>query len=104
MTNNVSLPGERSLTETLNAQTAKIAWSELQRPFATGGVFELLAPHDLVHTAVALAEDNASVIAPLVETKAMAKVEDARAQEWLESDQMLWAVVVAPYVLVQLPK
>ena len=101
---NEPLPGEPSLHETLNAQTAKIPWSELQRPFASGAVFELAKGNDLVKVAVALAEDDAATISPLVESNAMLKVEDERAQQWAQDDTVLWCVVVAPYVLVQEPE
>lgn len=95
---------EPGLFETLNAQTARIPWQELQRPFASGAVFELQAGEDLVLVAKALAEDDAQTIAPLMDSGQLAAVDDQRAAEWFEDDVTVWAVVVAPYVLVQLPQ
>ncbi len=90
-----------NLETKLNRETAKISWSELARFYASGAVVEVDASQDLIDVAKAMAEDNASRIAELMADGLLNKVDDRRAQDWQRDNQTLWAVVVAPWVLVQ---
>ncbi|MBD2859154.1 DUF2288 domain-containing protein [Spongiibacter sp. KMU-158] len=93
-------PHDDLLTK-LNRETAKIAWSELDRFYATGAVVEVAASEDLVNVAKAMAEDDAAQISRLMGEGLLFKVDDQRAAQFQEGDRVLWAVVVAPWVLVQ---
>lgn len=85
----------------LIAETAKIPWLELQRFFAAGSVIGVAPELDLVDVACAMAADNKAVVAPWVEAGLVGAVSDTQALEWLDSDALVWAVVLSPWVLVQ---
>ena len=85
----------------LNLETAQIAWQELQRFFAGGAALMVSADLDLVEVAFRMSEDNVAQIQRWVEAGKLGKVTDAQAAAWFESDALVWAVVVSPWVLVQ---
>lgn len=85
----------------VNLETARIAWKELQRFFASGAAFMLDTELDLVEAAFQISEDNRVQVAQWMETGQIARVPDAQALAWYEGDAEVWAVVVRPYVLVQ---
>ena len=89
------------LSNRLNAETAKIPWSELQRFFAKGVVLVVDAQLDIIEVACELSLDNKSQWDEWLSSGQIAKVSDKQAQYWFDSDALLWAVVVAPWVLVQ---
>ena len=85
----------------LNLETAKIAWKELQRFFDGGAALMGSADLDLVEVAFQMSEDNVAQIQRWAEAGELGKVTDAQAAAWIESDALVWAVVVSPWVLVQ---
>ncbi|WP_373077932.1 DUF2288 family protein [Zhongshania sp.] len=85
----------------LNRETSKIDWQALQRFYAQGAVLVVAADQDLVATAAAFAEDNTQHIASLLEKGLLQKADEAQAKTWLTEKCEVWAVVVAPWVLVQ---
>ena len=86
----------------LNQETAKINWRELQRYYAGGNMVEVDGSLDLVQTGVELVEDNKALIESLINSSKIKPVDDERAKQWLEDNQTLWALVVKPWVLVQI--
>lgn len=96
MTNDIEV-----MRATLNGETARIAWSELQTLFARGIVVQVDASLDLIDVAVQMALDDKNAIATWMEKKQVGKVNDETAQTWLERNPELWTVVVAPWILVQ---
>jgi hypothetical protein len=89
------------LRDRLNRETARVAWTELQRQYAAGNVVYVASGLDLVEIAVRLANDDKDVLAGLIAQQRVGKVTDAQAAGWLDAGAALWAVVVAPFVLVQ---
>lgn len=85
----------------LNAETAMIQWSELQRQFAQGRTLYVDSTLDLVGVAKAIIEDDSAYMEPLVSAERVRAVLDDEAQAWLKEEKSVWAVVVPPYVLVQ---
>jgi hypothetical protein len=85
----------------VNLETARIAWKELQRFFASGAAFKVDTELDLVEAAFQISEDNRAQVAQWMETGQITRVSDAQALAWYEGDAKVWAVVVRPYVLVQ---
>ena len=77
----------------LVSETAKIAWSELQRFFAAGQTLFDASELDLV--------DVAEQVGHWLKKSRVASVNDAQARDWIKQDSILWAVVVKPWVLVQ---
>ncbi len=85
----------------LIAETAKLAWPELERHFARGTVIRVAGDLDLIEVALRLVEDDKVVVAEWMGQDKIGHttLEDARA--WVERQSSFWAVVVAPWVLIQ---
>ena len=91
------------LISKLNKETAKISWHELQRFYAQGRVLYVADQLDLIDVAYQFAVDNVEQCLFWKEQKLVTAVTDLQASDWYQSEKLLWAVVVAPWVLVQLP-
>ena len=85
----------------LNAQTGRISWPELARYFARGLVVCLARGEDLVAVAETLISDDAVDIERLAADGRLHRALDEDAMRWQEESTEFWAVVVAPWVLVQ---
>ena len=85
----------------LNAETSKISWKEMQTFFASGNVVFVDSSLDLVDIASEFSLDNKEVFESLIGCGKVGVVSDQQAQQWFDSDATVWAVVVAPWVLVQ---
>ena len=86
---------------TVNLETARIAWKELQRFFANGSAIYVSSDLDLIEVAFQISEDNKEQVLAWMNTGQLARVSDTQALAWYEADAEVWAVVVRPYVLVQ---
>lgn len=85
----------------LNLETAQLAWPELERHFARGSVIKVAPGTDLVDTALHVAENNAATVQEWLANGRIARAEMHDAEDWHARKPMFWAVVVAPWVLVQ---
>lgn len=85
----------------LNAETARIAFAELAPHFARGAVVHVDAGLDLVEVAACFAEDRRADVEDWLRSGAIGVATDAQAQAWADANAEFWAVVVAPWVLVQ---
>ncbi len=85
----------------LNLETAQLAWSELERHFARGDVIKVAPGMDLVDAALHVAENNAATVQAWLAEGRIARAELSDAEDWHARQPMFWAVVVAPWVLVQ---
>jgi|ERR1019366_8510858 hypothetical protein len=85
----------------INQETARIAWKELQRFFASGAAILVAPDLDLVEVAFQLSEDNKPQVKQWLSAGRVGNVTDEQALAWYEADADVWAVVVSPYVLVQ---
>jgi len=94
------------LTARLNQETAKLSWTELERHFARGSVIKVEQGEDLILTAALFANDDAKAIEDKISQGLVANATMDDAKTWNERQSEFWAVVVAPFVLVQeiLPK
>jgi hypothetical protein len=96
------VPGrEALLRREFMGQTARIRWHELQTYYARGSVVAVDAGLDLVEVAVQLGMDRADRFRAWIDAGQVAPVSDSQALAWYEADAVLWAVVAAPWVLVQ---
>lgn len=89
------------LKEEIHSETARIAWSELQRFFAAGKAIHVSTELDLVEVATQIANDNSAAIKTWMDNGKVAPVSDDQARYWIATDALVWAVVVKPWVLVQ---
>lgn len=93
---------EALLLAKLNQETARIAWSELMRWFASGAVVGVSPELDLIDVAAAMTRDDSAAFAEWMKKQMVARISDEQAQAWLDQDVTVWAVVVKPWILVQL--
>lgn len=99
MSDSVVRPSEHYFK--LSRETARIGWNELARFFAQGRVLGVAPGIDLPGVAAALADDDAAKVRAWKDAGELKPVPDDQAREWFEQDVEVWAVTVAPYVLVQ---
>lgn len=85
----------------LLGETATITWQELQPFFARGSVLCVASGLDLVGVAEALAEDVKERVGQWLASGELRRMDVAEAEDFQARDPQLWAVVVAPWVLVQ---
>jgi hypothetical protein len=84
----------------LLGETASITWKELQPFFAKGALLWVEPTLDLIAVAQAFAENSEAQVAAWVNSGEVGKVSESKALDLLERDPPLWAVVVAPWVLI----
>lgn len=90
------------LRQEYHGQTARINWHDLQTYYAAGSVISVHSKLNLVEVAVQLGLDNTEQFQQWIEAGEVAPVTDEQALAWYEGNTQLWAVVAAPWVLVQL--
>ena len=82
-------------------QTACIHWHQLQTYYAHGNVICVAQELDLVEVAVQLGMDNTECFQSWIAAEQIAGVSGEQALTWYDTNRELWAVVAAPWVLVQ---
>jgi hypothetical protein len=92
---------DEDLRQQLNLQTGKISWQELQRHFARGAVVKVAPNVDLVTVAVSFVKDDRAAIEAWLKDGSVVRSSDQDATSWAASNATFWAVVTAPWVLVQ---
>ncbi|WP_455375316.1 DUF2288 domain-containing protein [Kaarinaea lacus] len=100
MTSN-NTPDNDLLFHKLNQETGKINWSELQRHFARGIVIVVDPDLDLVKIAEQISEDQDEIVKSLLDAAKISRATDEDAIRWNKHNQDFWAIVIAPWVLVQ---
>ena len=85
----------------LNRETARIGWGELEKHFASGNVVYVSPELDLIEVAYQVSLDNKAAVQNWLKAGQVASASDEQAAEWHANNAELWAVVVAPLVLVQ---
>ncbi len=92
---------EELLKHELNGQAGKITWPELEKHFARGVLIKVANDLDLIEVALSISKDDKqSINTLLTENKIQhATIEDAKL--WVETQPHFWAIVIAPWVLIQ---
>lgn len=85
----------------LNLETSRIHWHELQTYYARGNVVRVAPALDLLEVAAELTEDNKDRFENWMREDLVGEVSPDLARAWYDRNAELWAVVVAPWVLVQ---
>jgi hypothetical protein len=85
----------------LNAETGKLTWRELERHFARGVVIKVAGDLDLVDVAVAMSHDDKAVVEAWLTQGRIARASTDDAIAWHAQQSQFWAVVAAPWVLIQ---
>ncbi len=92
---------DEPLKQKLNRETAKIHWQALEQHHQQGAVITVSPKLDLITVAVAFAEDNRTAVEKWLGESEIEKTSEKQAKAWSEINPELWAVVVAPWILVQ---
>lgn len=96
-----SASSQDELKTKLNLETSRIHWQDLQTHFARGQVVQVSADLDLLDVATELAADNKECFEQWMSAGKVGEVDAPSAQAWYDKNTELWAVVIAPWVLVQ---
>lgn len=84
-------------------QTALIHWDELQVHFARGALIRVADNVDLVETALSIVKNDTAAVEGLQELKQLDAPNDDDARAWADQNPEFWALVIAPWVLIQGP-
>lgn len=85
----------------LNLETSRIGWRELQTYYARGHVVRVSPELDLLDVAAELTADNKDQFQQWMAQGQVGDISPDLARAWYDREADLWAVVVAPWVLVQ---
>ncbi len=100
---NSNITQEATLETQLNGETGRLRWAELERHFARGVVVWVDAGLDLVAVAAAFVRDDEAAVMAWMTAGQVQRADTEQARDWHARDADLWAVVAAPWVLVQDP-
>lgn len=89
------------LTTRLNLETGRLEWTELQRHFARGIVLVVSRDLDLVEAGATLIRDDKDTVAAWKDQGRLRPAGDADARRWQSENAGFWALVIAPWVVVQ---
>jgi hypothetical protein len=95
---------QEQLAGEFHQQTAQITWHELQPQFARGAVVIVGPALDLVEVALQLRQDNKAQFEQWLTSGDISGPSDEQAQQLFDDNPTVWAVVAAPWVLVQLER
>lgn len=90
-----------TLSARLNAETGKLSWEELERHYARGVVVKVAIGLDLVEVAAHIVRDDKAAVEAWLASGQVARASAEDARRWRDSNAALWAVVAAPWVVVQ---
>ncbi|WP_417518968.1 DUF2288 domain-containing protein [Marinobacter sp.] len=85
----------------LNLETSRIRWHELQTYYARGQIVRVSNNLDLLEVASELTADNRALFEQWLAAGDVGDVSPDLARAWYERNAELWAVVIAPWVLIQ---
>lgn len=92
---------ENEHIDQLNNEMGKLSWKELERHFARGAVIKVASGLNLGNVAATFAEDDKAQVESWLASAQVVRANEKDAQRWEASQQLFWAIVTAPWVLVQ---
>ena len=97
----VAKESPEELKHKLNLETSRINWHDLQVYYARGHVVKVVPELDLLDVAAELSADNKAQFEHWMSGGQVGEVAPDLARAWYDRNAELWAVVIAPWVLVQ---
>ena len=91
----------KELRAKLISETGKLEWPELERHFARGVVVAVNPGIDLIDVAVCMANDDKAGLESWFEAGTVRRAEAVDAEAWVKTQSLFWAVVIAPWVVIQ---
>jgi hypothetical protein len=95
------MTGNKYSRQELHLETARINWQELETHFARGVVIRVDSELDLLEVATCFANDDKLAAEIWINEGKVEHLDMHTARDWGGRDPELWAVVVAPWVVVQ---
>ncbi|WP_114416740.1 DUF2288 domain-containing protein [Marinospirillum perlucidum] len=92
------------LRQKLALETAPILWRELEKFHARGVVVQVASDLDMTEVGYQLIQDNKEEVKAWMDAGQLDSVANADAQDWHDNNREVWALVIAPWVLVQKDK
>ncbi len=92
---------DQALREKLSEESGPLSWPELERHFARGHVIRVDPAADLIEVAFRVSRDDTPAVQHWMETGVVARASTEDARGWHERQANFYAVVAAPWVLVQ---
>lgn len=89
------------LRNKLSLETALISWRELEVHYARGCVVQVDSSLDLAEVGLQLVQDNKIQVQDWMAQGQLGAVPTTVAASWHEQANQVWALVIAPWVLVQ---
>lgn len=87
--------------ETINLETARINWKELEVYYAADNVIYVSAELDLTEVALQIIKDNAKSLKNWMTKSKIDVVTDDQAKIFHDTEASVWAVVIKPWILIQ---
>ena len=87
--------------ESINLETAKIAWKDLEVFYAAGNVISVSPELDLIDVALVITNDNSEQLKAWTTEGIIDSVTDEQAKIFHETKATIWAVVIKPWILIQ---
>lgn len=82
-------------------ETARIAWRELEPHYERGALIQVDKALDLIDVATSFANDDKDRVEAWIGAGQILRLSSGVADDWRTRNPELWAVVTAPWVLVQ---
>ncbi|MBL1141521.1 MAG: DUF2288 domain-containing protein [Proteobacteria bacterium] len=101
MKENLNEGTPEEILDKINRETSKMQWTELMPFFAKGMAIYVSHTLDLIKVAHALSVDNKEQFETWTKEGLVANVTDEQASAWHESNVVVWATVIKPWILVQ---
>ena len=95
------MTGKKYSRQELQLETARINWQELETHFARGVLVRVDSDLNLLEVATCFANDDKSAVEAWINQGKVQHLGMREARDWGGRDPELWAVVVAPWVVVQ---
>ena len=90
-----------ALRAKLISETGKLEWHELERHFARGAVVAVNPGIDLIEVALCMANDDREAMERWFDAGTVRRAETTDAEAWVKAQPLFWAVVIAPWVVIQ---
>jgi len=87
--------------KTINLETARISWKELEAYYAGGNVISVSPELDLIDIALVITNDDAEQLKEWTDQGLIDSVTNEQAKEYTDTQATVWAVVIKPWILIQ---
>ena len=87
--------------ESINLETSKIAWKDLEVYYAGGNVISVSPELDLIDVVLVITKDDSTQLKEWTKQGLIDSVTDEQAKQYADTQASVWAVVIKPWILIQ---